>query len=156
VNAETIDHSTLSQLAAVGALQRARVVGRLGGWTLLVTLSSGERALAAQRGKQARVFKRMETLTSYLKGVGISRFDVDSAGFVPEATASRARPDRAVALRNAHRASAHDAWFKAQVAIALDEADAPETEWISADAASAAWTKKRRALAGRGASGPID
>jgi hypothetical protein len=156
MNAKTIDHATLSELAGAGALRRARVVGQSGGWTLLVTLDSGERALAAQRGRQARVFKRMETLASYLKGVGISRFDVDSAGFVPEATASRARPDRAEALRNAHRASAHDAWFKAQVAIALDEADAPETEWIPADAANAAWTKKRRALAERSASGATD
>ena len=151
MNAETIDHATLAQLAAAGALQRARVVGQSGGWTLVVTLSSGERALAAQRGKQTRVFKRMETLASYLKGVGISRFDVDSAGFAAESTASRARPDRAAALRNAHRAAAHDAWFRQQAGIALDEADAPQTEWVSNEAANAAWAKKRAALEERSA-----
>jgi len=37
-----------------------------------------ERALAAQRSHQVRIFRKLETLVEYLKGVGIPRFDVDA------------------------------------------------------------------------------
>jgi hypothetical protein len=102
------------------------------------------------------VFKRMETLVSYLKGVGVSSFDVDSEHYSSETSASRARPDRAEALRNAHQASAHDAWFKAQVQIALKEADDPKAQWISNEAASDSWAKKHGELAARVAAEAID
>jgi hypothetical protein len=153
---QSVDHATLAQLAEAGALRGARAIGQPGGWALFVNFGSGERPLAAQRNRQVRVFKRMETLISYLKGVGISRFDVDSEGFVLQTAASHARPDRAQALRNAHRASAHDAWFRAQVQLALDEADAPEAEWISNEAVSADWAKEREALVERIAGGASD
>jgi hypothetical protein len=156
MNAETVDHATLAHLADAGALHGARAVGQAGGWALMVRFGAGERVLAAQRSRRARVFKRMETLVSYLKGVGVSSFDVDSAGYSPETSASRARPDRAEALRNAHQASAHDAWFKAQVQIALNEADVPEAQWISNEAASDSWAKKRGELAARVAAGAVD
>jgi hypothetical protein len=98
----------------------------------------------------------METLVSYLRGVGISRFDVDSALYSPETSGSRARPDRAEALCKAHQASAHDAWFNAQVQIALHEADDPETHWVPNETAKISWTKKRNELATRIAAGASD
>lgn len=151
-----IDHATLTNLAEAGALKGARAVGQRGGWGLFVNFGVGERQLTAQRNRQARVFKRMETLISYLSGIGVSRFDVDSRGFVQETTASRVRPDRALALRKAHRASAHDEWFRAQVQLALDEADAPDAEWISNEAVSADWATERAALVERMAGGASD
>ncbi len=147
MSAETIDHATLAHLAEAGALHGTRVVGQAGGWALMVSFGAGERALAAQRSRKARVFKRMETLVSYLQGVGVSRFEVEAAGYSPETSGTSARPDRAAALRNAHKALAHDAWFKAQVQLALSEVDEPETNWTSNEAAKAAWAKKRGELA---------
>ena len=41
-----------------------------------------ERALAAQRSKQLRVFRKLDTLVIYLQQIGVSRFEVDSAGFM--------------------------------------------------------------------------
>lgn len=143
----TINHATLAHLAEAGSLLGTRAVGQAGGWALIVRYGAGERVLASQRSGRARVFKRMETVVSYLKVVGISSFEVETAGYSPETSASRARPDRAESLRNAHQASAHDAWFKAQVQIALDDADNAETQWTSNEAAKAAWAKKRGALA---------
>ena len=41
-----------------------------------------ERALAAQRSKQLRVFRKLDTLVLYLQQIGVSRFEVDAAGFM--------------------------------------------------------------------------
>ena len=56
-------------------------VGQPGGWTLLVRYGLAERALAAQRSKQIRVFRKLDTLVLYLQQIGVSRFEVDAASF---------------------------------------------------------------------------
>lgn len=128
---ETIDHSSLSRLVEAGAVSGAHVVGQPGGWSVLVKYGMAERALAAQRSRQVRVFRRMETLVSYLKDIGIQRFDVDAAEYEAAGGKPHSRPDRAEALRRAHEAATHDKWFREQVEIALKEADDPNTEWVS-------------------------
>ena len=125
---ETIDHSTLSRLVEAGAVDAAHVVGKTGGWSVVIRYGKSERPLAAQRSRQVRLFKRMDTLVSYLKDVGISQFDVDAADYAPE-TASR--PDRAAALRRTHEAAEYDKWFREQVEEAIREADDPNAVWIS-------------------------
>ena len=40
-----------------------------------------ERALAAQRSKQLRIFRKLDTLQAYLQDIGVRRFEVDAAGF---------------------------------------------------------------------------
>ncbi|WP_327206650.1 hypothetical protein [Rhizobium beringeri] len=119
MTAETIDHSTLSRLVEAGAVEAAHVVGKTGGWSVVIRYGEAERPLAAQRRRQVRVFKRIDTLVSYLRDVGISQFDVDAADYVP-ATASR--PDRAAALRRTHEAAEYDKWFREQVEEAIREA----------------------------------
>jgi hypothetical protein len=123
-----IDHATLSRLAEAGAIDKTLIVGQLGGWSIVVRYGKSEHSLAAQRSRQVRLFKRMETLVSYLKDVGISQFDVDAAEYAAE---SSKRPDRAEALKRAHEAAEHDRWFREQVEIGLREADDPNTVWIS-------------------------
>ena len=127
MTAETIDHSTLSRLVEAGAVDAAHVVGKTGGWSVIIRYGKAERPLAAQRSRQVRVFKRMDTLVSYLKDVGISQFDVDTADYAPERAS---RPDRAVALRRTHEAAEYDKWFREQVEGAIREADDPNTVWI--------------------------
>ena len=63
---ETITHPTLVQLVAAGAVRVVVAVGQPGGWTLLVRYGLAERALAAQRSKQLRVFRKLDTLQAYL------------------------------------------------------------------------------------------
>jgi len=65
--------------------------------------------------------RRFETMVSYLKGLGIARFDVDAAEYDPDPLQSTRRPDRAEALRRAHAAAAYDAWFREQVQASLDD-----------------------------------
>ena len=40
------------------------------------------------------------------------------------------RPDRAETLKRVHEAAEHDAWFREQVQLALDEADQPDAVFI--------------------------
>ncbi|ACI59153.1 hypothetical protein GGI64_004801 [Rhizobium leguminosarum] len=143
MTAETIDHSTLSRLVEAGAVEAAHVVGKTGGWSVVIRYGKSERPLAAQRSRQVRLFKRMDTLVSYLKDVGISQFDVDAADYVPEMAS---RPDRAEALRRTHEAAEYDKWFREQVEAAIREADDPNTVWISAEAAEEQMDKLRAEL----------
>ena len=148
--ADTIDHHTLSQLVEAGAVSDAHVIGQDGGWAIVVHYGKAERTLTAQRNRQIRLFKRMETLVTYLKGVGISRFDVDAAAY---AVNTYSRPDRAVAMRQTHEAAAHDKWFREQVREAIIEAADPNTVWVSSEDAQASWAKIRADLAARIAAG---
>lgn len=118
---ETIDHTTLTKLAEAGVVRSAHVVGQDGGWGILVKYGMTERALAAQRSHQVRIFRKLETLVEYLKGVGIPRFDVDAVNYEPHSTTTTKRPDRAAAMKDAHAAAAYTKWLKAEVQEALDD-----------------------------------
>jgi len=123
MTAETIDHTTLSRLAEAGAVRSARIIGQKGGWGVLVKYGVTERALATQRSHQVRIFRKFETLVSYLRGVGIVRFDVDAVNYdVASLKTSRNRPDRAEAMKSAHAAAAYNKWLKAEVQEAIEDA----------------------------------
>jgi hypothetical protein len=124
---ETIDHPTLLHLVEAGVVRAAHVIGQAGGWVLSVQYGMAERFLAAQRSGKLRLFRKLETVTAYLKEIGISRFEVDASGYdAAEAKRQHKRPDRAEALKRAHEAAEHDAWFREQVQSSLDEADRPD------------------------------
>lgn len=118
---ETIDHTTLHRLVEAGAVRAAHVVGTSGGWALTVKFGLNERPLAAQRSRQIRLFKKLETLVSYLKNVGIAQFDVDASNYSPESQNRNTRSDRSAALKRAHEAVAYDAWFREQVQASIDD-----------------------------------
>jgi len=142
----TIDHATLAQLAGAGAIEKTLVVGQTGGWSIVVRYGKSEHPLAAQRSRQVRLFKKMETLVSYLRDVGISQFDVDASDYAAEPAK---RPDRADALKRAHEAAEHDRWFREQVQIGLREADDPNTVWISNEDMEKEWEEMRVELEAR-------
>ena len=119
---DTIDHTTLSKLAAAGAVRSAHVVGHPGGWGILVKYGRTESALTAQRSQQVRIFRKLDTLVNYLKGVGIAHFDVDTANYDPAShAAARTRPDSAAKLKTTHEAAAYDQWLKAEIQEAVDD-----------------------------------
>ena len=145
----TIDHATLVQLVSAGAVQSAHVKGQPGGWAVAISDGRSERTLIAQRNRRMRVFKRMETLVTYLRDVGIAQFDVDAASYAPHGERSYTRPDRSDALRKTHEAAAHDKWFREQVEEAVKLADSPDAAWISNDEVEARWAVKRAELLAR-------
>ena len=122
MSTETIDHTTLSRLAEAGAVSSAHIIGQRGGWGILVKCGLTERALAAQRSQQVRIFRKFETLVSYLKGVGIARFEVDAENYdAASLKTTHNRPDRAEAMKNAHAAAAYNKWLKAEIQEAIDD-----------------------------------
>lgn len=122
MNTETIDHTTLSRLAEAGAVNSAHIVGQNGGWGILVKYGMTERALAAQRSRQVRIFRKFESLVNYLKGVGIDRFDVDAVNYDPVSIkTTRNRPDRSEAMKSAHQVVAYDRWLKTEIQEAIDD-----------------------------------
>lgn len=118
---ETIDHTTLNRLVEAGAVRAAHAVGTSGGWALMVKYGLTERPLAAQRSRQVRLFKKLETLVSYLKEVGIAHFDVDASNYSPDSQLRNMRPDRSEAMKRTHEAAAHDKWFREQVQESIDD-----------------------------------
>ncbi|MES2741754.1 MAG: hypothetical protein V4754_12490 [Pseudomonadota bacterium] len=102
-------------------MRSAQVVGQDGGWSILLKYGMTERVLATQRSHQVRIFRTLETLVEYLKGVGIPRFDVDAANYHPHRTTSAKRPDRAAAMKDAHAAAAYTKWLQAEVQEAIDD-----------------------------------
>jgi hypothetical protein len=147
----SIDHHTLARLVQTNAVRGTHIVGKPGGWGVIVRHGKTESPLAATRSKQARVFKRFETLVGYLKEIGIHRFDVDAAEFDPTSANAHRRPDTSATLKQAHAALAHDKWFREQVVQAVKQADDPATAWVSNDTVMAESTKRRAAWRSRAA-----
>lgn len=137
---DTIDHVTLQHLVEAGAVRGAEVVGQPGGWGIVVKYGMKERTLAARRGA-VRVFSRFETLVNYLKGLGISQFNVNASNYDP--AEKRVRPDAAERMKRTFDAAEHDKWFREQVEEGIRQADDPNTVWIS-NAEVMAMSAKRR------------
>ncbi|MGL5452803.1 MAG: hypothetical protein ACRDBT_10520, partial [Aeromonas sp.] len=89
---QTITHPTLVQLVASGAVRVVVAVGQPNGWSLLVRYGLAERALAAQRSKQLRIFRKLDTLQAYLETIGVCHFEVDAAGFIVTARKTNVLP----------------------------------------------------------------
>ena len=122
-----IDGKAVRTLVDAEAWQGARIVGRSGGWGVVVRYGAMESAVAAQRSRQPRLWRNLNTAVDYVRGeLGVSSFEVDTAGHDPEASARR-RPDVAARLKGA---LSYDAWARADIAQAVEEAQNPETEWI--------------------------
>jgi hypothetical protein len=149
MTAETIDHNTLSRLVEAGAVRGAHVVGQVGGWGVMIKYGMLERPLSATRSKKIRTFKKLETLVTYLKEIGISRFDVDATQYDPATVQTYRRPDRAEAMKQAREAIEYDRWFRGEVEKALIEADDPSTKWVSHEEVTASWAAKRAELVKR-------
>jgi hypothetical protein len=139
---ETIDHHTLTRLVEAGAVRGATVIGQPGGWGVVVQYGMTERAIAAKRGP-VRVWRRFETLASYLKDMGLYRYQVDAVNYEPqEKDATAKRPDAAERMRRAHEAAAYDEWLRGKVQASRND---PRPS-ISNDDMKAEFAKRRAAL----------
>ncbi|QXI15475.1 hypothetical protein [Pseudomonas hamedanensis] len=146
MNTETIDHSTLARLVGNGSVNSTNIVAKPGGWSIEIQHGREKCLLTAQRSGQVRLFKRLETLVTYLQGLGIRQFNVDATGYDPLQLKTYARPDRSEALKQAHEAAAYEEWFKRQVQISIDD---PRPS-VSDEDARRIFAAKRDALRQRG------
>lgn len=139
---DTVDHATLERLVEAGVVRGANIVGQAGGWSVVIQYGMSERALAAKRGA-VRIFRKFETLASYLRGIGIVRYQVDATQFDPVALKTgHKREDAAERMKHAHAAAAYDKEFRAGVQASLDD---PRPSLPHAQVASK-WATKRAEL----------
>ncbi len=139
----TIDHASLTRLVNEKAISDARVIGRPGGWGVAVRNGNVEHMLTARRGA-VRVFRKFETLASYLKGIGIVDYRVNARDFDPVSpTAARQRTDSSARMKGAHMAAAYVQWLEREIQAALDDPQ-PSVEHAQV---AAEWALERAALA---------
>lgn len=159
---DTIDQKTLSGLIEAGAVRSAHVVGQRGGWGVLFKYGMTERPLATQRGN-VRTWANFETLATYLRELGIVRFEVDAAQYdpgAPRSTAEQSKAERArEQMKSAHADAAYNKWFRETVKASIEEADNPDSVKVSQGDVNAALqagdTAALRALAeGKAATKP--
>ena len=81
-----IDTATLRHLAGAGAIAHVTAKGIPGGFVLTVQIGLEETLLQAQRGG-ARRFRRLDALASYVRELGLGKFEVDLAAWHPETDA---------------------------------------------------------------------
>lgn len=151
----TIDTAMAKRMVEASAIRGASIIGQPGGWSVVLKLGLQERPLGAQRTDRPRTWRSLDRAVAYVKDeLHIARFDLLDAtnhsegepvsGSSPVAAAER--------LRHAHEAAGHDKWFRAQVAEAIKEADAPDAQWVSDSDAKASWKKQRAELVKRAGS----
>jgi hypothetical protein len=151
VNAELIDTALAKELIRAEAVQGASIVGRPGGWSVLLRLGAATKMLAAQRSRQARLWRSLDRCVSFMRNeLGLERFDqLDASKYTPEGPVRRPRADAAARLKQAHEAAAHTRWFRAHVQLGLDDLDAGRV--VSDTEHDADWSRRKRALQNRAA-----
>lgn len=127
-------------------LDQFRTAFRAGGFRSIVLTASGGQffvtaqprtggsiTLATTHGNKLRTFRNPAKAIEVLHQMGAHKVEIDTSAWSPAQAAveGRKRPDTAERQRRAHQAAAHDAWFRQQVALAIEEADSPQAEWIS-------------------------
>lgn len=75
-----IQHTTLKELVASGAVRHIEARATPGGWVVEVRYGMSTKMLTTQRG-QPRCFKKIDTLIRYLQEIGITRFEVNANAF---------------------------------------------------------------------------
>jgi hypothetical protein len=147
MNHNTIDTAMARQMVDAAAIQGASIIGQPGGWSVMLKLGTLEKPLGSQRGDTPRTWRSLDRCVDYLRTeLHIARVDLDATNF-SEAIVGKVREDASARLRQAHEAATHDKWFRAQVELGLQEAEAPDAEWISNEDANASWATKRSKLA---------
>lgn len=111
------------------------------------TANNADAVLARARSDEPRGFPNPLPAIALLRKLGIFVGSFDLSRWNPdERPLARSRPDRAEAMRRAHEAVDHDAWFREQVAQGIAEADDPSTVWVSHEDAKSSWASKRAEL----------
>lgn len=155
MNTHTIDTAMAKRMVEASAIHGASIIGQPGGWSVMLKMGMQEKPLGAQRSDKPRMWRSLDRCVDYLKKeLHIARFELlDATNFSTVAVVGKSREDAAERLRSAHKAAAHDKWFRAQVEIGLVEANDPAAEWLTNEEANASWARKRAELAKRAEGG---
>src|SRR6476620_10656505 len=106
---EMIDSRAVRNLVAAQAVQGATVLGRPGGWAVLVRYGALERAVASTR-RQLRIWRHLNGAAAFVQQeLGLARFDVDASGHDP--AGGYRRPDQAERLKHQREVAERALWF---------------------------------------------
>ncbi|WP_404404993.1 hypothetical protein [Pelagibacterium halotolerans] len=146
---EMIDSKAVKALVDAQAIEGAVVLGRPGGWAVLVRYGNHERVIAAQRSHRMRLWRNLNTVAAFVHHeLGMPQFTVDAEAYDPEVN-KRERPDAAERQRQLQEAAEHDSWFRAEVQKTLDGIAAGTVRMISDEEHKRSWQKKRAELLAR-------
>lgn len=79
---DMISSSALRELASAGAITGVRLIAQADGFAIHVTCGLTERVLQAKRG-HVRRFKSIERAVNFVRGLGLSRLEVDVTSWEP-------------------------------------------------------------------------
>lgn len=144
----TIDTAMAKRMVDAAAIRGASIIGRPGGWSVMLKLGNQEKPLGVQRTDKPRLWRSLDRCVEYLKNdLKIVRIEaLDATDYSPADLPGKSRPDAAERMKNAFAAVEHDQWFREQVERALVEANDPNTRWISQEEANVSWAEKRADL----------
>lgn len=143
---DTVDTAMARQLIQARAIQGASIIGRAGGWSVVLKLGSTQKTLAAQRSKDVRVWRSLDRCVSFMKDeLGVALIDqIDASRHSADDPARKTRADAAERLKRAHEAAVHDKWFRSQVNAGLHDLDAGDV--LTEHEHDTHWAKRRAAL----------
>ena len=130
---QTIDTATARRMAEAGTIRGVAFVGQPEGWSVMLKVGVTEKPLGGQRTDKPRTWRSLDTLTQYLReDLNIVRVDgIDATHYGAGDVVKRRRPDAAERMKRAHEAAEYDEWFRSEVTAALNEANDPDTQWVS-------------------------
>lgn len=119
----TIDTAVAKRLAEASAIRGASIVGKPGGWSVMIKMGMVEKPLGTQRTDKPRTWRSLDSCVQYLRDeLQIMRVDMlDASNYSTGDVSGRQRPDSAQRLKRAHEAAAYDAWFREQVQASIDD-----------------------------------
>lgn len=136
----TIGTDVARRMALEKTLKGAAIVGRPGAWRVMLRIGGAEKLLGSQHADRPRTWVSLDTCMRYLmQELHIQYVDgVDATNDSTTDAVPHHRPDTAARMRRTHEAAIYDAWFRAQVQQALDEAGpGVPHEQVMADAQAA-------------------
>jgi len=99
----TINHNALKHLIEAHSVKVATAMAEGDTWILTVVAGDIKKTVMAKNSGKARIWRKLETLTKYLKGLGLDHFIIDATHFDP-LQKSLQRPDSAAILKRTHQA----------------------------------------------------
>lgn len=98
-----VNHNALKHLIEAGSITSATAIAEGDTWFLTVIAGDTVKTVMAKNSGKARMWRKLETLAKYLKGLGLEQFSIDSANYDPSLK-SLQRPDSAAILKRTHSA----------------------------------------------------
>lgn len=77
-----ITSAILRELSGSGIAIHAKLIAQGNGFTLLVCFGTSEKVLQAKR-KHTRIFKNLDRAAAFVLSLGISKLEVEMAGWIP-------------------------------------------------------------------------